>query len=82
VSVILTSNRIHLNSNDLLTSVNTILHTLKLPTIETTNEDKANQQSGIKFKIIEIDKHYDFTRIPKVSIEYERSLVNSIGQYQ
>ena len=67
---LLASHRITLDSKDLLTSVNSILTALNLPTVEKPKEAKQTDPHHIQFKIIEIEKFYDFTKIPKVSIEY------------
>ncbi|CAF2066049.1 unnamed protein product [Rotaria magnacalcarata] len=65
----LVPHRITLTSKDLLTSVNSILTALKLPTVNKPKEKKQAHQYGIQFKIIEIEKFYDFTKIPKISIK-------------
>jgi len=57
-----------LNSRDLLTCVNSILNSLSLPVVQIAKEQKRSAE--LQFKIIEIEKFYDFTKIPKLSIEY------------
>lgn len=69
--ILLTPNRITLSSKDLLTSVNGILNALNLPIVDVPKQQKQTDQHNIEFKIIDIEKFYDFTKIPKVSIEYE-----------
>lgn len=64
-----TSHRVTLSSKDLLSSVNSILTALNLPTVEKPKQSKQADQYGINFKVIEIEKFYDFTKIPKVSIK-------------
>ncbi|CAF0958290.1 unnamed protein product [Rotaria sordida] len=61
--------RITLNSNDLITSVNRILTALNLLTVDRPKEQKQVGQHEIQFKIIEIEKFYDFTKIPKISLK-------------
>ncbi|CAF4521383.1 unnamed protein product [Rotaria sp. Silwood1] len=63
------SHRVTLNSNDLLTSVNSLLTALNLPIVERPKEQKNVGRHEIQFKIIEIEKFYDFTKIPKISIK-------------
>jgi hypothetical protein len=59
-----------LSSKDLLTSVNSILNALNLPIVDVPKEQKqTDRHHDIHFKIIEIEKFYDFTKIPKISIE-------------
>ncbi len=67
--VLLSPHRVTLNSRDLLTSVNSILSALNLPIVDVPKEQKQIDQNGIQFKIVEIEKFYDFTKIPKISIE-------------
>jgi hypothetical protein len=67
--VLLAPHRITLSSRDLLTSVNSILSALSLPTVEVPKEQKQADRSEIQFKVIEVEKYYDFTKIPKISIE-------------
>lgn len=62
----LSPHRITLNSKDLLTCVNSILNSLSLPVVDVPKEQK---RSDLQLKIIEIEKFYDFTKIPKLSIE-------------
>ena len=61
------AHQISLQSKDMLTCVNTILQGLNLSPVPT--EEKIDRQSEIHFKIIDIEKQYDFTEIPKISIE-------------
>ncbi|CAF2703141.1 unnamed protein product [Rotaria sp. Silwood2] len=65
----LISHRITLNSNDLLASVNSILTALNLPIVNRPKEQKQVDRHEIQFNIIEIEKFYDFTKIPKISIK-------------
>jgi hypothetical protein len=69
--VLLSPHRLTLSSRDLLTSVNSILSALNLPTVDVPKEQKQADRREIHFKLVEIEKFYDFTKIPKVSIEYE-----------
>ncbi len=61
--------RVTLHSRDLLTSVNSILNALNLPIIDVPKSQKQTGRHEIHFKIIEIEKFYDFRIIPKVSIK-------------
>jgi hypothetical protein len=65
----LSPHRITLTSKDLLTSVNSILSALNLPIVHVPKEQKQVDRREIYYKIVEIEKFYDFTRIPKISIE-------------
>ncbi|CAF1388922.1 unnamed protein product [Adineta steineri] len=65
----LSPHRVTLNSRDLLTSVNTILNTLDLPVVDVPKIQKQTGQNEIHFRVIEIEKMYDFAKIPKLSIE-------------
>ncbi len=65
----LSPHRITLTSKDLLTSVNSILSALNLPIVHVPKEQKQADRREIYYKIVEIEKFYDFTRIPKISIE-------------
>ncbi len=67
--MVFSPHRVTLNSRDLLTSVNSILNALNLPIIDVPNTQKQTDRHEIHFKIIEIEKFYDFTKIPKISIE-------------
>jgi len=49
--------------------VNSILSALNLPIVDVPKEQKQIDRNGIQFKIVEIEKFYDFTKIPKISIE-------------
>lgn len=69
--IVLTPHRVTLSSKDLLTSVNSLLNSLSLPIVDLSKQQKKTGQHGIQFKIIEIERFYDFTKIPKISIEYE-----------
>lgn len=72
VPIKLVPHRFTLSSRDLLTSVNSILTALKLPNVEKTKIQKSIDRHNIQFKVIEIEKFYDFTKIPKISIKYDR----------
>ncbi len=61
--------RITLNSKDLLTCVNNILNGLNLPVVDVPKLQKQTDRHEIQFKIIEIEKFYDFTKIPKISMK-------------
>lgn len=74
----LSQHRISLTSKDLLTCVNNILNSLSLPVVDIPKEQKRS--SDIQFKVIEIEKFYDFTKIPKLSIEYVRLKKNVFSQ--
>jgi hypothetical protein len=63
------SHRVTLNSKDLLTSVNSILNALNLPIINVPKTQQQTDRHEIYFKIIEIEKFYDFKQIPKISIK-------------
>lgn len=74
--------RVALNSRDLLASVNTILNALNLPMVDVSKaQQKAPQQQQqsdryeVQFKTVDIDKFYDFAKIPKVSIKYEETIL-------
>ncbi|CAF0748486.1 unnamed protein product [Adineta ricciae] len=68
--VLLSPHRVTLNSRDLLTSVNSILDALSLPVVDVPKQAKATiKQREILFKVVEIEKFYDFSKIPKISIE-------------
>jgi len=68
--LLLTSHRIRLDSKDLLISVNSILNGLNLPMIDVPKtSDPQIKRNEIHFKIVDIEKFYDFTKIPKISIE-------------
>ncbi len=69
--VLLSHHRLTLNSRDLLTSVNSILSALNLPTVDVPKEHKQEERRELHLKIVDIESFYDFTKIPKVSIEYE-----------
>lgn len=58
-------------SKDLLTSVNSILSALDLPTVEKSKQQKQTDQNDLQYKVIEIEKFYDFIKIPKLSIKFE-----------
>jgi hypothetical protein len=49
--------------------VNSILSALNLPTVDVPKEQKQTDRYDIQFKIIEIEKFYDFTKIPKISMK-------------
>lgn len=67
----LVPHRITLASKDLLTSVNSILSALDLPTVEKSKQQKQTDQNDLQYKVIEIEKFYDFIKIPKLSIKFE-----------
>ncbi|UJR33715.1 hypothetical protein I4U23_021144 [Adineta vaga] len=68
--VLLSPHRVTLNSKDLLTSVNSLLNALNLPVVNTPKEQKpAVRQREMQFRVVEIEKFYDFSKIPKISIE-------------
>ena len=71
--------RVSLNSRDLLTSVNTILNALNLPMVDVPKAQQQQQQQTnryeVQFKTVDIDKFYDFTKIPKISIKYEGTIL-------
>jgi hypothetical protein len=68
-TVLFSPHRMTLSSRDLLTSVNSILSALNLPMIDVPKEQKQAARRELQFKVVEIDKFYDFTKIPKISIE-------------
>jgi hypothetical protein len=49
--------------------VNSILNALDLPTVHVPKAPKQTDRHEIQFKIVDIEKFYDFTKIPKISIE-------------
>ncbi|CAF0795625.1 unnamed protein product [Didymodactylos carnosus] len=57
--------RVTLKSKDLITCVNSILYTFNLQTVDVPKETKEER----RFNIIEIEKQYDFSKIPKISIK-------------
>ena len=61
--------RVSLNSRDLLTSVNSILNALNLPMVDVPKTQQQTDRYDIQFRTIEIDKFYDFTKIPKISMK-------------
>lgn len=49
--------------------MNGILNALQLPMVDVPKEQKKAARREVQFSVVEIEKFYDFTKIPKISIE-------------